>query len=374
MNAFKLTTSTLVLAVTSIAHAQSAPPIVLDQAAMENLAIKTEEAKSTTFTETLFAIGRLEPIPARKSILSSRTAGRVIKINAHEGDSVTARQTLVEIESLQPGNPPPRIPLKSPQPGIVMQSHTHLGKPITTESELFEIIDLRQIYAVASLPEDLAGKTHLGTPATIRVAASPNQSYTGTLTRYGTQANPQSGTIDALFLLHNPDQKLRPNMRAEFSVTLDSKEDALSVPKSSVQSDGLKSYVFVEDFDLPNAFVRIPVITGARNQNFVEILKGLIPGDRIVTQGAYALMFAGEGTISLKEALDAAHGHEHNEDGSEMTAAQRAAKKAKKATGAGTSESAPTWLVVFLGALSTLLLFLLILSRVSKAKSEQPST
>lgn len=57
----------------------------------------------------------------------------------------------------------------------------------------------------------------------------------------------------------------------------------------------------------------------------MEILGGLFPGDEVVTKGAYALGFAGGSGPSLKEALDAAHGHEHNADGSEMTAAQKAA-------------------------------------------------
>ena len=46
-------------------------------------------------------------------------------------------------------------------------------------------------------------------------------------------------------------------------------------------------------------------------------------GDDVVVEGAYSLNFAGGGSLSLKEALDAAHGHEHNEDGSEITPEQR---------------------------------------------------
>jgi hypothetical protein len=76
--------------------------------------------------------------------------------------------------------------------------------------------------------------------------------------------------------------------------------------------------VFVKDFDLPNAFVKAPVQVGEQNDGFIEIVSGLFPGDEVVTQGSYSLGFAGGGSVSLKEALDAAHGHEHNEDGSEL--------------------------------------------------------
>jgi hypothetical protein len=50
----------------------------------------------------------------------------------------------------------------------------------------------------------------------------------------------------------------------------------------------------------------------------VEIKSGLLPGDPVVVRGAYALAFAGKGSTSLKEAMDAAHGHAHAEDGSEL--------------------------------------------------------
>ena len=74
-----------------------------------------------------------------------------------------------------------------------------------------------------------------------------------------------------------------------------------------------------KDFDLPNAFVKTPVEVGQMNDRFVEITSGLLPGDEVVTRGAYSLSFAGGGSVSLKEALDAAHGHEHAADGSELT-------------------------------------------------------
>jgi len=95
----------------------------------------------------------------------------------------------------------------------------------------------------------------------------------------------------------------------------------LAVPREAIQGDPANRIVFVKDFDLPNAFLRVPVVTGERNDGFVEVLSGLFPGDEVVTQGSYSLGFVGSGAgISLKDALDAAHGHEHNEDGSEITA------------------------------------------------------
>ena len=91
-----------------------------------------------------------------------------------------------------------------------------------------------------------------------------------------------------------------------------------------MQGDAAERFVYIKDYELKNAFVRVPVVLGAQNDRFVEVTQGLLPGDEVVTRGAYALAFAGKGSISLKEAMDAAHGHPHNEDGSEMTKEQLA--------------------------------------------------
>jgi hypothetical protein len=118
-------------------------------------------------------------------------------------------------------------------------------------------------------------------------------------------------------------------MRAEFGIVTRSREFVLSVPRSAVHGDPTKRVVFVKDFELPNAFVKVPVVLGEQNDQYVEVKQGLFPGDDVVTRGSYALSFSGGGSgMSLKEALDAAHGHEHNEDGSKVTPEQKAAREA----------------------------------------------
>jgi hypothetical protein len=129
-----------------------------------------------------------------------------------------------------------------------------------------------------------------------------------------------------------------------------------------LQTDGINRIVFVKDFDLPNAFIKSQVKVGAQNEQYAEILSGLFPGDEVVTQGSYTLMFAGGGGVSLKAALDAAHGHEHNEDGSEMTASQKAEEASAHEGDRG--DRGP--LTLFLGILSALLAILLLLSLLIK--------
>jgi multidrug efflux pump subunit AcrA (membrane-fusion protein) len=294
--------------------------IILNESGVRNLRIQTEEAEERDFETTVFAIGRVEEIPASRSVLSSRIAGRVTELKAFVGDTVEAGDVLATVESRQPGDPPPSVSLKAPQAGLVVASHVRVGQPVEPSAELLDISDRSKLWAVAKIPEKEAAQTNIGTLAYIHIPALGDELIEARLTRFGVEADRQAGTVEGIFELNNTAGRLRPGMRAEFSIVLDTKPFVLSIPRTAIQGDPANRIVFVKDFELPNAFVRAPVVLGDANDQYVEVINGLFPGDEVVTQGSYALSFTGSGSgMSLKEALDAAHGHEHNEDGSEIT-------------------------------------------------------
>lgn len=303
----------------AVSPEKAAATVILDETGVKNLKIQTVEAEETDFEETVFALGRIQAIPEKRAVVASRIPGRVMEIKTVLGTMVQAGVDVVRLESRQPGDPPPSVWLKSPASGLVTASETRLGEPVDPDKSLIEITDLAEVYAVARVPEHLAGRIKPGSVAHIRVAALPEETFEGTLLRFGTTADKASGTIDAIFALPNPSLSLRPDMRAEFSIVLSKRESVMSIPRAALQGDVLSRTVYVKDYEIPHAFVKVPVQTGAMNDRFVEVTAGLIVGDEVVTTGAYSLAFAGKGSVSLKTALDAAHGHEHNEDGSEKS-------------------------------------------------------
>jgi cobalt-zinc-cadmium efflux system membrane fusion protein len=299
--------------------------IILDEFGVKNLGIKTVEVEEREFETVVFAIGRIEEIPSRRSVLSSRIPGRAVKVNAFEGDQVTAGQVLVEVESRQYSENPAKIPLVAPLGGLIVESHVRLGQPVEPDAELLDISDRSEMWAAAKIPEQEASAIRIGTHARISIPALGGEPIEATLTRFGTVADRQAGTVEGIFQIPNmPESRLQPGMRAEFFIITGSRSDVMAVPRTAIQGDPSKRVVFVKDFDLKNAFLKCPVQVGEQNDGYIEIVNGLFPGDEVVTQGSYSLGFAGGGSISLKEALDAAHGHEHAEDGSELTAEQNA--------------------------------------------------
>jgi multidrug efflux pump subunit AcrA (membrane-fusion protein) len=307
--------------------------VVLDETGVKNLRIETVVAEEANFEETVFALGRIESIPSKAGTVSSRIPGRIIDLMVSPGDQISAGQTVAKVESRQPGDPPPTIELKAPIGGLVMSSDARLGDPVEPDKALLEIIDLGEVHAIAQVPEHQAAKLKPGTKAHIKVSALPEGNFEGELLRFGNSADRESGTIDAIFKLANTTGAMRPGMRAEFSIVVSKRENVISVPRAALQGDAINRFVYVKHFDLPNAFIKTPVQIGQMNDRVVEITGGLFPADEVVTRGAYSLSFAGGGSVSLKEALDAAHGHEHNADGSELTAEQKKAKEAAKGGG-----------------------------------------
>ena len=325
--------------------AVAVPPVILTEQGVENLGLETVLVEEADFETTTFALGRTEAVPESRSVLSSRIPGRVIETNLTIGSYVTKGERLVLLESRQPGDPPPSVWLTAPADGTVVSVNTRLGAPVEPTDRLAEFADLKTIYLIATLPQATAGRIRQGTQARVRFPIRPEKEHTATLLRFAACPCPDPAcalgqdvstrpeeseaadlnTAGVIFTLDNPDNQLRPGMNAECSIIMETREGVLSVPREAIQGGPANRHVYVKHMTIPNAFDRVNVRTGLSSNERVEILEGLFPGDEVVTRGSYSLGFAGSGGgPSLKEALDAAHGHEHNEDGSEMTPDQKA--------------------------------------------------
>jgi multidrug efflux pump subunit AcrA (membrane-fusion protein) len=297
---------------------RAADPIILDAAGVANLRLETAPAATGDFEETVFALGRIEVFPGRRAVISSRIPGRAVEVHVTHDHFIKQGDLAVVVESRQFEDPPPTVRLTAPISGLVSATHIVPGEPVSPDKILAEILDLSDVYAIARVPEHLAGRLRSGQKARITVAAASGETFLADLEHLGAVADPATGTVEAAFHVPNPKLALRPGMRAEFSIVVATRSEITTVPRSALQGDPATRFVYVKHFDLPNAFIKTPVIVGQTNDQSVEIIRGLFPADEVVTQGAYSLAFVGGGTISLKATLDAAHGHEHAVDGSEL--------------------------------------------------------
>lgn len=352
--------------------------VVLDETGVKNLRIQTVVAEPGEFEETVFALGRIDVYPGKRAVVSSRIPGRALEVFVRHDHMIQQGAIALTVESRQYGEPPPTIKVTAPISGLVSAAHVVPGQPVEPENTLAEILDLTEVYALARVPDHLAGRLKPGQRARITVAAAPGQVFEAQLEHFGATADPESGTIEAAFHVDNPGFVLRPGMRAEFSIVVNRRAGVVSVPRSALQGDPAGRFVYVKDFDLPHAFLKTPVVVGQITERAVEIVSGLLPADEVVTQGAYSLAFAGAGSVSLKDALDAAHGHAHNADGSELNADQKQAHVAGKSAAADDHDhehehedhGSPFWMIVS-GLLFVLLLVVGFMKRPRAADADR---
>lgn len=286
----------------------------------EIIGLKTSIAIARDLELTLPAMGRLDALTERQAVLSTRIAGRVVKLNAQLGNTVRKGDVLAEIESRQPGDPPPVISLPAPMDGTIGRIDVRLGEPVEPEKPLLEINDFTALDAIAHVFQAKVGQLKPGTKARIRVPACPDHEfYEGTLVRFGTHAESDARSLDAVFRIADHDGHLRPGLQARFEILLQESSPVFSVPRSAIFRDGGVSHCYVADPDAPLTFTLTPVKILARgNDEFVAIAAegpgSLLPGDVVVTRGHDLLPYIGN-SAALMAAMEAAHGHSHGPGG-----------------------------------------------------------
>jgi hypothetical protein len=68
-------------------------------------------------------------------------------------------------------------------------------------------------------------------------------------------------------------------------------ELAIAVPREAILGDFGALFVFVERDGEPTLFERRAVVIGLSDDRFVEIIEGILPAERVVTEGNYSLQF-----------------------------------------------------------------------------------
>lgn len=354
---------------------RQANTVILDATAVKNLGLETAEVEERPFEETLFSLGRIDVLPGKRAVVTSRIPGRVVKVLAYPDQAVKTGDPLVVIESRQPGDPPPEITLTAPMDGLVTELIAVPGEPVSPDRPLLAIVDLSVVHAVARVPEQFTDQILQGQTVRVTSPGWPGEVWKTRVEHLGALADAASGTIEAVCHVNNEGTWLRPGMRAEFQFVTRSHPNVLVIPRSAVQGEGAQRFVFRTDEELPHTFVKTPIVVGDENDQFAEVKQGLFAGDEVVTRGAYPLAYAGRGTVSLKEALDAAHGHPHNEDGSEITGNQPDDHGHAHGHAPGQASGAFTPLTWFFAATSVLLLGLLVaqtLRRPSPTPEQNP--
>ncbi|MFM2126264.1 MAG: hypothetical protein RL328_2715, partial [Acidobacteriota bacterium] len=180
---------------------------------------------------------------------------------------------------------PSSIRIVSPADGVILSRGITQGMKFEKGMEFYRIADLRKVWIQADVFEHEAESVKPGQ----RVQFSlPGQSrtYSAVVSSVLPQFDPTSRTMKLRLEADNSDGMLLPGMFVDLKISIPY-PPSIVVPADAVLDSGLQTSVFVENGN--GMFAPRAVETGWRFDNQVEIVKGLMPGDRVVTSGTFLL-------------------------------------------------------------------------------------
>ncbi|MDB5611077.1 MAG: secretion protein HlyD [Bradyrhizobium sp.] len=180
----------------------------------------------------------------------------------------------------------------SPLDGRVGLRQVDQGNYVTPgdANGLVVITQLQPISVLFTVPEDnlqaISKRLQAGAvlPATAYDRSSTNKLADGTLQTFDSQIDPTTGTIKLRGLFPNDSRTLYPNQFVNIVLLLDTHKDVTTMPTAGVQRGVPGTFVYLVNADSTVSVRKVTL--GVTDGDRVEVTSGLVPGDRIVIDGA----------------------------------------------------------------------------------------
>lgn len=230
----------------------------LEVAIKETQALKIQADALRLSRDALFAIANVEP--AQESWLAQ-------SVNEHSISMVR---------------------LLAPADGVVVVRSTRPGHWTAAGETLLEVADYSVVQIEGELPESLISRVAARQSDIVRVRpdAESSRVIQGSVKFISPVLDEIKRTAHVLIETPNSEGMLRGGMFTDLAIVLREEKSAVVVPASSVIQDGPVHFVFTKNGDV---FQKQDIAPGLSNDQVVEVLSGLAPGDVVVSQGAYSL-------------------------------------------------------------------------------------
>lgn len=193
-----------------------------------------------------------------------------------------------EIEKLKAGKGPSHVTLRAPFEGEVVNRYATLGQVVDSTSPVLRVAHLDSVWVELDLFERDLARVAEGNAATISSDVYPEEVFEGRVTHIDSTIDMATRTARVRVEVDNKARMLRPGqfVTAQLATSGDQRT-VIVVPRSAVlQVEGEPS-VFVS---LGNEkFIARPVQLGQEAHDRVEIDRGLLEGDMVVTEGGFVL-------------------------------------------------------------------------------------
>lgn len=177
--------------------------------------------------------------------------------------------------------------LRAPMSGRIADRRVDLGSLVGREgqeSELFTIVDSRVVWAELALSVTDLAVVREGLQISIESAnADP---LPATIMFVSPLLDKDTRLARVVASVDNPALTLRPGMFVTAQIPSQQVKADIVVPKTALQTVEGQSTVFVRT---PDGFMPRRIVTGREDSKSIEVISGLVPGDRIATANTFIL-------------------------------------------------------------------------------------
>ena len=189
-------------------------------------------------------------------------------------------------ELAKTGKPQTEMIIEAPLSGVVLEKMVLEGGYITPGMNLYKIADLSSIWIMADIYEYEVPLVKVGQSALVTLPYYSGQSYRATINYIYPALDPLSRTIKVRLSMKNPGLLLKPEMFANVEIKVAS-GSRLVIPREAVIDSGTRQVVYIEK--KPGLYEMRTVTLGQRGEDYVEVLKGIKRGERVVTSGNFLI-------------------------------------------------------------------------------------
>ena len=177
-------------------------------------------------------------------------------------------------------------PIVSSIGGTVLERKVTIGQIVQPAELAFLVADLTNVWILADVPEENAGKLRKGMPVVVKIPSLPGEEIRGQLSYVAPTVDSATRTVQVRMDLANPHGVYKPAMLAGVTF-VGSGEQKLTIPSTALVREDNKDYLFVQI--APNKYLLREVALGAESGDDRVLESGVSPGEKIVLEGAFHL-------------------------------------------------------------------------------------
>ena len=179
----------------------------------------------------------------------------------------------------------PRFEIRAPLGGTVIMRNVTVGESVTADERLFTVADLSTVWVDVMVYATDLGAVRQGQDATV-VSSDIGREIAGRISFIGPLVGQDTRAATARIVLANPGGQWRPGLFVNVRLTRESVVIPLAVDVEAIQTFRDWQVVFVRHGDW---FEARPLQLGRSDGRFVEVLKGLAPGDQYAVKNSFAV-------------------------------------------------------------------------------------